>query len=63
MARYWPQRNYQCDLDFEKILRKLQSLCHERYVQSGKKSSFVAIIDEFCTFDLMEIHVKKPAAK
>ena len=28
-------------------------------VQGGKKSLFMAIIDEIYTFDLMEIHAKK----
>ena len=31
---------------------------HLKYVQRGKKRFFLAVIDEFCVFSLMEIHVK-----
>ena len=33
------------------------SVCLNRRVQGGKESLFVAVIDEFYTFDLMDIHV------
>ena len=35
-----------------------KTACMHTYVQGGKKSLSVAIIDEFYTIDLMEIHVK-----